>query len=171
MKMFILSVVAVLFASNVWAADADEEVSRAFSILQQVSQLDILAGSLELAKGTDTDAKAHAQKWVDRHVQIEKDLKTFMTKKSIAVMESLDQDDLSDQVEAVEALKTLTAGPDFDKAYAKVMVKIHAIALQALYRSQYLFRGTEEGKFLAPLIGHAYTGYQTACKIADRLKV
>lgn len=92
----------------------------------QDGMLEVEAGKVALAQGSNSDVKAFAQRMVADHGKANDELKTIAADKHISISDKLD----TKHQAKLTALKAKT-GTDFDKAYGADMMKGHeqAVAL------------------------------------------
>lgn len=109
-------------ASHAQSLTSEDFVKNAF----QAGMLEVEAGKVALAQGSNAEVKAFAQRMVADHGKANDELKTIAAGKNISVSDKLDAKHQA-KLTALKAKK----GADFDKAYGADMMKGHeqAVAL------------------------------------------
>ena len=88
--------------------------------------MEVAAGKLAAQRGLDPAVKAFGQKMVDEHSAANDSLKSLAGSKQLVLPDSVSED----QHTALGKLEGLN-GTEFDKAYAKMMVKDHVDDISA----------------------------------------
>jgi putative membrane protein len=121
------------FSSHAIAADTDKATGGSLSShdlkfvtdAAQSGMTEVKASQVALTKTTNPQLKDFAQKMIDDHTKANDQLKTLAEGKGVTFPTNLDSSDQS----RIDDLGN-TNGPDFDKAYVKMMVKDHKDAVE-----------------------------------------
>lgn len=104
-------------------ADRDEDFLKHAA---QANKVELAASKLAVAKATNPDVKAFAEKLIADHTATDRDLAPFITSKK--VMLSDDDADYKMKMSKHESLQKLT-GAEFDKEYLEDMISDHENAI------------------------------------------
>ena len=121
-RYYFILAAGVLISSNALA-----QSSRDIKFAKCVAEdgiMDVQAAKVALTKASLSDIKMHAQHMIDDHSKANEELKSLATKKNIQLPTALNDKEQKQQ----DKLMQLN-GKDFDKHYAKCMVKAHKKAI------------------------------------------
>ena len=122
-----------VFSSHAIAADTDKATGGSLSAhdlkfvteAAQGGMTEVKASQVAIGKTTSPQIKEFAQKMIDDHGKVNDQLKSLAEGKGVTVPTDLD----SSHQSSVDELAN-SSGPDFDKAYVKMMVKDHKDAVE-----------------------------------------
>jgi len=110
------------------AAAADRNADAQFAThLAQANMAEVALGKLAQEKSQSDDVKKFAQKMVDEHTKAEQDLEGIASKNDLTLPQ-----DMSAQQKTQQDRLSKVSGPQFDRAYMRMMVMEHTRVSNAL---------------------------------------
>jgi putative membrane protein len=126
MKSLIALAAGALIALPAFAQKMENADQAALKQLAQDNLAEVAAGRMAVSKAQNPDVKKFAQKMVDDHGLMLKDLQTLAKSKGVALPQDVNARDFAEK----KKLEHASAG-DFDRKYMEEMVKDHEKDLQA----------------------------------------
>jgi putative membrane protein len=144
------TVAALAFAFVASAAAQGVTDAQIAAIVVTANQVDIDAGTLAAARGTNPEVKAFGQQMVDQHTAVNKQASDLVTKLKVTPEDNPTAQSLKAAGEKnVASLKGLK-GAEFDKAYIEHEVAYHQQVIDALDKT--LIPGAKNAELKALLV-------------------